>query len=83
MADLRNLEVRRVGVLRGSRLSVRAMILPERPIGPIFRHQHEGPMCNAETVLEVDLETTQPDRRVEAPGSQVIRIDHDLEHDDL
>ncbi len=82
MAGLWNLEVRRVGVLRGSRLPVGPMILPERPIGPIFRHQHESPMGNAETLLEIDLQTTQPDRRVEAPGSQVIRIDHDLEHDE-
>jgi hypothetical protein len=25
--------------------------------------------------------TTQPNRRVEAPGSEVVRIDHEIEHD--
>jgi hypothetical protein len=37
-------------------------------------------MHGAEPACELSLQTTQPDRRVEAPWSEVVRIDHEIEH---
>jgi hypothetical protein len=37
-------------------------------------------MRGAEPPRKLGLQATQPHRRVEAPGSEVIRIDHDVEH---
>ena len=81
MPGVRNLKLRRVLVLPGSRLPVGSMIVPKGPIDPILRHQHEAAMNGAELPRELGLQATQPDRRVEAPGSEVVRIDHESEHD--
>ena len=66
--------------MRGGGLPVSAMIVVEDPIGPIFRHQHEAAPNNSESARELVLQATQADRRVEAPRSEVVRVDHDLQH---
>jgi len=80
MPGIRNLKPRRVLVLLGGRLPVGTMIIAERPIETILRHQHEAPMHGAELACKISLQTTQPDRRVEAPRSEVVRIDHEFKH---
>jgi hypothetical protein len=57
------------------------MIIAKGPIGAILWQQHETSTSDVEPLPELILQPPQPDRRVEAPGSEIVRVDHDLEHD--
>jgi hypothetical protein len=56
------------------------VIIQKSPIAPLLRYQHEAAVQNADPSRTLGLQATQPDRRVEAPGSEVIRVDHEVEH---
>jgi hypothetical protein len=56
------------------------VIVEERPIAPLLRHQHKAAVQGADPPRTLGLQATQPDRRVETPRSEVIRVDHEIEH---
>ena len=80
MPGIGNLELRRILVLPGGRIPMGTVIIEKRAITPLLRHQHEAAVQNADPPRKLGLQATQPDRRVEAPGSEVIRVDREVEH---
>ena len=80
MADLGDLESRRILVLPGRRIPMGAVIVEERPIAPLLPHQHKAAVQGADPPRKLGLQATQPDRCVETPRSEVIRVDHEVEH---
>ncbi len=80
IAHSREMELGCVRVLDRCRVAVGKMVVTESPIRPILRDQDETPMCHAEAIAELLLQTPQANRRAVAPGSEVVGIHRDLEN---
>jgi hypothetical protein len=74
------MECGRVRILDPRRVAMGQVVVAEPSVRPVIRNQDKIPVCHPEAIAEFLLQTPQADRRVVAPGSEVVGINRDLEN---